>query len=163
MTYFTLLLSEITDQDAVGGKARGLAALIAAGFSVPEGFVVSPEATPEEIIAAYRRVGTPRVAVRSSAAEEDSSRLSYAGQFETFLHISGEESLLHAVETCRAAASTTRGAIYCEYPDPTASRMCVIVQRMIEPEYAGVAFADANGETVVEGVAGLGDRLVSGR
>ena len=163
MTYSTLLLSEITDQDAVGGKARGLAALIAAGFPVPEGFVVSPEATPEEIIAAYRRVGTPRVAVRSSAAEEDSRRLSYAGQFETFLHISGEESLLRAVETCRAAASTTRGAIYREYPDPAASRMCVIVQRMIEPEYAGAAFADANGETVVEGVAGLGDRLVSGR
>jgi len=163
MSYSTLLLSEITSQDVVGGKARGLAALIAAGFPVPEGFVVSPEATPEEIIAAYRRVGTPRVAVRSSAADEDSSRLSYAGQFETFLNISGEEALLRAVEACRASVLTTRGATYREYPNRAASRMCVIVQRMIESEYAGVAFADSNGEFLVEGVIGLGDRLVSGR
>src|SRR3990172_8631208 len=163
MNYSTLLLSEITSQDVVGGKARGLAALIAAGFPVPEGFVVSPEATPEEIIAAYRRVGTPRVAVRSSAADEDSSRFSYAGQFETFLNISGEEALLRAVEACRASVLTTRGATYREYPNRAASRMCVIVQRMIESEYAGVAFADSNGEFLVEGVIGLGDRLVSGR
>jgi pyruvate,water dikinase len=163
MTYSTLLLSEITDQDAVGGKARGLAALLAAGFAVPEGFVLSPEATPEEIIAAYRRLGTPGVAVRSSAAAEDSNRLSYAGQFETFLSISDDAALLRAVEACRASVWTTRGANYFEYPDPAASRMYVIVQRMITPEYAGVAFADANGETAVEGVAGLGDRLVSGK
>jgi len=163
MTFSVLLLNEITDRDAVGGKARGLAALLAAGFPVPEGFVLSPEARPEEIIAAYRGLGTPRVAVRSSAAEEDSSRLSYAGQFATFLNISDEGALLHAVDACRASASTIRSAIYREDPDPEASKMCVIVQRMLEPEYAGVAFADANGETVVEGVAGLGDRLVSGK
>ena len=106
MTFSVLLLNEITDRDAVGGKARGLAALLAAGFPVPEGFVLSPEARPEEIIAAYRGLGTPRVAVRSSAAEEDSSRLSYAGQFATFLNISDEGALLHAVDACRASAST---------------------------------------------------------
>jgi pyruvate,water dikinase len=163
MSYSTLRLSEITDQDAVGGKARGLAALLAAGFAVPEGFVISPEATSEEIVIAYRRLGTPGVAVRSSAAAEDSGRLSYAGQFDTFLNISDEAALLRAVEACRVSVFTARGAMYRERPGPAASRMCVIVQRMIEPEYAGVAFADANDETVVEGVAGLGDRLVSGR
>jgi phosphoenolpyruvate synthase/pyruvate phosphate dikinase len=72
-----LFLHEITDRHAVGGKARGLARLLAAGFQVPEGFVAAPEATVEEIAAAYRRLGAGRAAVRSSSAEEDSERLSF--------------------------------------------------------------------------------------
>ncbi|MBI2951681.1 pyruvate, water dikinase, partial [bacterium] len=98
MTTSVLFLNEIAEGHRVGGKARGLARLLAAGFEVPEGFVAAPEATAEEIAAAYRRLRGGRVAVRSSAEEEDSDLLSYAGQFETFLGVEGEEALLHAVE-----------------------------------------------------------------
>lgn len=158
-----LFLDEVTDRHLVGGKARGLARLLAAGFLVPEGFVAAPDATAEEIIAAYRRLGAPRLAVRSSAEEEDSDRLSYAGQFETCLGVEGVEALGRAVEACRASASSSRSASYREDILPAAHRMFVIVQRVLEPDYAGVAFAGADGTTLIEGVAGLGDRLVSGR
>ncbi|OGG48684.1 MAG: hypothetical protein A3F84_29490 [Candidatus Handelsmanbacteria bacterium RIFCSPLOWO2_12_FULL_64_10] len=156
-----LFLNEITDRHAVGGKARGLARLLAAGFEVPEGFVAGPEATSEEIAGAYQRLGAGRVAVRSSAEEEDSERLSYAGQFETFLGVEGEEALLRAVEACRASGAGARAASY--RGDEAAGRMCVVVQRMLDSDYAGVAFAEGDGTARVEGVRGLGDQLVSGR
>ncbi|MBI2081241.1 MAG: hypothetical protein HYT86_05885, partial [candidate division NC10 bacterium] len=158
-----LFLDEIADGHPVGGKARGLARLLAAGFSVPAGFVAAPEATAEEIAAAYRRLGARRVAVRSSAEEEDAGRLSYAGQFETVLGVEGVEALRRAVERCRASASGPRVDGYREDAGPGLHRMWVIVQRMVEPEYAGVAFAGPDGALLVEGVAGLGDALVSGR
>lgn len=161
MTTSVLFLDEITDRHAVGGKARGLVRLLAAGFQTPEGFVAGPEATAEEIAAAYRRLGAGRVAVRSSAEEEDSERLSYAGQFETFLGVEGEEALARAVDACRASGAGARVERY--RGQAVAGRMCVVVQRMVDPEYAGVAFAEGDGAVRVEGVRGLGDRLVSGR
>ncbi len=161
MATSVLFLNEIAEGHRVGGKARGLARLLAAGFEVPEGFVAAPEATAEEIAAAYRRLGAGRVAVRSSAEEEDSDLLSYAGQFETFLGVEGEEALLRAVEACRASGAGARAVSY--RGDGAAGRMCVVVQRMLDPEYAGVAFAGGDGAVWVEGVRGLGDQLVSGR
>jgi pyruvate,water dikinase len=168
-----LPLREAAGHAGAGGKARGLGALIAAGFAVPEGFVAMPEARREEIVAAYRRMGSGRVAVRSSAAEEDSEYLSYAGQFDTFLNVDGEEALLEAVAACRASIEGRRASGYRHgFADVAAtppsglaatSGMAVIVQRMIDADYAGVAFVEAGGQACVEGVAGLGDVLVSGR
>jgi len=168
-----LPLREAAGHAGAGGKARGLGALIAAGFAVPEGFVAMPEARREEIVAAYRRMGSGRVAVRSSAAEEDSEYLSYAGQFDTFLNVDGEEALLEAVAACRASIEGRRASGYRHgFADVAAtppsgvaatSGMAVVVQRMIDADYAGVAFVEAGGQACVEGVAGLGDVLVSGR
>ena len=166
-------LPEAAGHPGAGGKARGLGALIAAGFPVPEGFVAMPETRREEIVAAYRRMGSGRVAVRSSAAEEDSDYLSYAGQFDTFLNVEGEEALLEAVAACRASIEGRRASGYRQgFADVAAtppsgvaatSGMAVIVQRMIDTEYAGVAFVEAGGQACVDGVAGLGEALVSGR
>ena len=91
-------LQEADTSHAVGGKARGLAKLIAMGFPVPDGFVVMPEAGHDEIVAAYRCLGAGAVAVRSSAEEEDSETRSYAGQFDTFLDVSGEAHVVDAVK-----------------------------------------------------------------
>lgn len=65
-----LPLAEATDRRC-GARARGLAALIAAGFPVPEGFAALPEASDAAILEVFRRLGAARVAVRSSAPEED--------------------------------------------------------------------------------------------
>lgn len=156
-------LYEIGSHDAVGGKARGLTKLIAAGFPVPDGFVVMPDATDGEIVAAYRRLGAGPAAVRSSAEEEDSQTRSYAGQFDTFLDVLGEVEVVEAVNACRASASNSRVASYREDDAALPAPIPVIVQRMVRPDYAGVAFAGPDGRTLVEGVPGLADRLVSGR
>ncbi len=156
-------LHEVASEDAVGGKARGLATLIAAGFPVPGGFVVLPEARDEEIAAAYRLLGPGPVAVRSSAEEEDSETRSYAGQLDSFLDVVGEERVAEAVKACRASARNARVASYLEEGVARSTRIPVIVQRMVRPDYAGVAFAIPDGPTIVEGVAGLAHPLVSGR
>jgi hypothetical protein len=102
------------------------------------------------------------VAVRSSAEEEDSQTRSYAGQFDTFLDVSGEAQVVEAVKACRASASNPRALSYRVDDASPPTRIPVIVQRMIHPDYAGVTFIEPAGSILVEGVSGLADRLVSG-
>jgi phosphohistidine swiveling domain-containing protein len=156
-------LHDVASQDAVGGKARGLAKLTAAGFSAPEGFVAMPDASDDEIVTAYRVLGAGPVAVRSSAEEEDSEIRSYAGQFDTFLDVLGEAQVAEAVKASRASAANSRVASYRDDDAAAPGQIPVIVQRMVRPDYAGVAFASPDGRVLVEGVTGLADRLVSGR
>ena len=156
------LLEDASDQQPLGGKARGLAKLTAAGFSVPAGFVVMPDARDEEIVTAYRVLGTGPVAVRSSAEEEDSETHSYAGQFDTFLDVVGEQSVAEAVNACRASGSNPRAASYRGDGATRSAPIPVIVQRMVHPDYAGVAFATTEGATSVEGVPGLAAGLAAG-
>jgi pyruvate,water dikinase len=52
------------------------------------------------------------VAVRSSATAEDLPEASFAGQQETYLNISGEESLLAACRRCYASLFTDRAISY---------------------------------------------------
>jgi len=84
------------DHASAGGKARTLARLLAAGFPVPDGFVVTaPEDAHAgelaERLTALEARGGPgaRFAVRSSGQAEDSAAASFAGQFETVLGVRG--------------------------------------------------------------------------
>jgi pyruvate,water dikinase len=52
---------------------------------------------------AFRNLGSPTVAVRSSAIGEDAPDASFAGQYYTKLEVSGEEALLDAVRSCWAS------------------------------------------------------------
>ena len=72
-----LWLDEIADEDRprVGGKAFALARLRRLGLPVPDGFVLTAEASLDSprraaLLAAYGRLGG-RVAVRSSSTAED--------------------------------------------------------------------------------------------
>ncbi len=161
----------------VGGKAAALARLAAAGFDVPAWFVVTSGAAAagtaaiaKDVDAALARL-TPegsRVAVRSSAAEEDGAGHSFAGQFETYLDVAPADVLARiadvwrSVEAPRVAAYRRERGFWGEAPAPA-----VIVQRMLAPDAAGVAFSSdpVSGRralAVVAAVPGLGDALVSG-
>ena len=59
----------------------------------------------EKILAAYRALGEPPVAVRSSATTEDLPGASFAGQQESFLNVRGGDELLEAVRRCWASLS----------------------------------------------------------
>jgi rifampicin phosphotransferase len=100
-------------RDAVwlaGGKGANLGELLAAGFPVPPGFCVTTEALfealplpndlAEAILAAYRELGAPPVAIRSSATAEDLPDASFAGQQAMSLNVRGEEEVLEAVLRC---------------------------------------------------------------
>ncbi|MGE5192469.1 MAG: PEP/pyruvate-binding domain-containing protein [Deltaproteobacteria bacterium] len=146
-----------------GGKAAVLLELREAGFRIPD-FLVSP-ADPAAAVGA---LGFPLV-VRSSASVEDGRDASFAGQFRSFLGLGSLEQVEDAIVRCRESARLPSVAGYCRRQgiDPSSIRMDVIVQRMIEPELAGVAFTvnpvTGADEVVIEACAGLADGLLAGQ
>jgi phosphohistidine swiveling domain-containing protein len=113
-----------------------------------------------------RRLGG-RVAVRSSAVDEDGQSRSFAGQHLTVLNVTAagvEEALLRSWASLYAeeALAYRRGR------GPSAGGMAVVIQRMLDPVVSGVMFTvnPMNGswrEMVVEATWGLGEGLVSGQ
>ena len=71
-----------------------------------------PPAMATHIVRAYQRLGSPPVAVRSSATAEDLPEASFAGQQESFLNVSGTDQLLEAVRRCWASLWTDRAIDY---------------------------------------------------
>jgi phosphohistidine swiveling domain-containing protein len=168
-----IMLSEAgtADRISVGRKAGVLGELAAAGFSVPPGLVVTSAAVDVDgweasVQAAARRLGAARFAVRSSGAAEDLPDASYAGLYETYLNVGGD-GLAEAVRRCFAAATAERVSAYHERHGGGPVAMAVLVQAMVDPIAAGVAFTahpvtGDRDQTVVTAVPGLGDPLVSG-
>ncbi len=129
-----------------------------------------PPGMGEELCEAYAALGSPPVAVRSSATAEDLPDLSFAGQQDTFLNVLGVEALLGAVVDCWSSLWTARAIGYRlrhgVADDDLA--LAVVVQEMAPSQAAGVLFTanPVNGkrtEMVVEATLGLGEALVSGR
>ncbi len=150
------------DAARVGGKAAVLLELERAGFRVPRTLV-----SPPDLAAAVAEVGLP-AAVRSSATVEDGADSSFAGQFESHLDLGSLEAVEAAVAAVRASASAPGVLEYCRTRgvDPATVRMEVIVQRMLRPELAGVAFTvnpmTGEDEVVIEAVAGVAADLLHG-
>ncbi len=154
--------------DRIGGKAAALVELRRSGFRVPRFFVALPGAEGASIRAAFDAdfgTGT-RVACRSSAREEDSAGHSFAGQFESFLGID-REAVVDRVRAVWASGESERTRVYGNERGVAVTRPAALVQEMIEPVFAGVAFSvdPVSGRrrvAVVSAVRGLGDSLVSG-
>jgi pyruvate,water dikinase len=153
---------------ACGSKAVVLRELLRAGFAVPKAFVlpVDPGVGWEhELPGVLAALGGSRFAVRSSGTVEDGHELSFAGQFHTSLGVpparveGAVRRTLAAVDDARAYASAAGG--------PAPNGVAVIVQPLLSPDAAGVAFTrdpvTGHQVTVVEAINGLGDRLVSGQ
>jgi pyruvate,water dikinase len=113
--------------------------------------------------------GKKPVAVRSSAVDEDSKILSFAGQMDSFLNICSYKAFLNAVRNCWASLFGERAVIYRiqNNINPWVSQIALVVQQMIESEISGVVFS-ANPltgntkEMMVSSTWGLGEGLVSG-
>lgn len=170
-------LADITPEitPLVGGKAAGLAALIAAGERVPRGFCLTTEAyragsVPQEAVrAAYRALGGGPVAVRSSATAEDLPGASFAGQQDTVLDVTGQDALFAAIRRCWDSLGSERAVAYraAQGLDEEDLAMAVVVQEMVAPSAAGVMFTanpltGTRTETVIDAVAGLGTGVVDG-
>lgn len=153
-----------------GNKAAALGVLRQAGFNVPPGLVIPAApggATPRVLsrlpAEVADRLGPGPWAVRSSSTVEDGERASFAGQFETVLNVEAGD-LVEAVIACFRSARSERVEAY--RGQRSAGAMAVLVQPMIDADAAGVAFTvdpvSGRRRVVIEAVAGLGDRLVSG-
>lgn len=112
---------------------------------------------------------TPFVAVRSSGTAEDSASFSFAGMFQSFLDVRGEEALLDAVRGCWASGFTSRVVYYrARNHLETNPLVAVVVQRMVESDKSGVVFtADPTSgdrdRIVIEAAPGLGEVVVGGQ
>jgi rifampicin phosphotransferase len=161
--------------DRIGSKAANLAPLVAAGFPIPPGFVIPADAfanwpqVQAALAAAVSVLGDGPLAVRSSAAAEDLAGASYAGLYESFLDVARDQ-LAEAVRRCWESATSQRVTTYQQHRQQPQDRpaMAVLVQRMVHPNAAGVAFTanpvtGTGDEIVVTAVRGLGERLVAGQ
>lgn len=106
-------------------------------------------------------------AVRSSAIGEDSDGASFAGQHVTILNVRHEDQVRDAVLKVRESAHAESARAYRRTLGmDEAPRVGVVVQRMIEPDCAGVMFTknpvDGSAERVIEASWGLGESVVAG-
>jgi deoxycytidine triphosphate deaminase len=108
------------------------------------------------------------LAVRSSGLDEDTEDSSLAGIHQSVLGVSGVDAVVDAVEQCwrsyyeaPAVAARIRAGDFSPVP-----RLAVIVQRLVRPTLAGVAFTGLDGadddRVSIEYVEGLADELVAG-
>lgn len=118
----------------------------------------------------YNKKGVD-VAVRSSAVCEDAPGASFAGQFETFLNVSGERQLLRRVKDCFASAFNDRVISYREEKNVNHLQFAVSVgvQKMVRSDKgsSGVMFTidtetGFNNVVLINSIWGLGEMIVQG-
>ena len=92
----------------------------------------------------FGRMGIGKLAVRSSAQGEDAAHFSYAGLYDSILHVdAGLPALTDAVKQVWLSAFDHRVAAYAatsNLPDDW-FQMGVIIQEMIDPQLSGVFFS----------------------
>ena len=114
-----------------------------------------------------------RVAVRSSAVGEDGHSASFAGQYATYLGVSGIDGVLAHLRRCWASGFSARALAYRrrfggEAAAGITDRLAVGVLELVDARSAGVAFTldpvtGDRGVCVVEGNWGFGESVVSGQ
>ncbi|WP_428240304.1 PEP/pyruvate-binding domain-containing protein [Gynuella sp.] len=185
------------DLNVFGGKAAALAHLAEAGLPIPKWIVIDPRACLDslgvdpaiitdagvlrrnlhlsdefsrQLQQALERLATAgdRLAVRSSAVDEDGAGHSFAGQLESYLYVPVEQVAERIVDVWCSGFServvTYRQENGLSLPPPIPA---VLIQRMVSSDCAGVAFAadpvsGRRDRVVVSAVYGLGSALVSG-
>jgi pyruvate, water dikinase len=162
------------DAGRVGGKCANLGELTGAGFPVPRGFAVTtdaldadPGALAAAVENAYRSLGEPPVAVRSSAIGEDGAEASFAGVQDTYLWRRGLDEVLDALRRCWASVGNAEAVAYRAERGLAETRMAVAVQTMVDARVAGVAFTrnpvSGDPSTVaIDASWGLGASVVGG-
>lgn len=123
-----------------------------------------PEEYINEIFSYFKE--TDYVAVRSSAINEDGQENSFAGLYETRLFVN-RDSLSEALISVWLSSYSERIEIYKKQNNIKDAGIAIIVQRMIDADTSGVAFAvnpltENHNETVINAVWGLGEGIVSG-
>ena len=105
-------------------------------------------------------------AVRSSSNMEDGKKISFAGQFDTYLNVT-KEKLREAIFKCINSLKNSSAKEYCKYNhiEHEKLQMNVIVEKMINPEVSGILFsANPQGilnESVIVVGEGLGENVVN--
>ncbi len=135
-----------------------------------------PEELLESVLREARLLGfggggenSVRLAVRSSAVDEDASDHSFAGQYLSVLNVVDQAGLIQAILSCWASWFSDGAAVYRRRSGVRSEKfgMAVIVQRLVDSYKSGVMFtinphSGSWNEMVVEAVHGQAEAVVSG-
>ena len=131
---------EATDAARVGGKAFNCARLKRAGIAVPDGIVLTTDATDgpldlpqlQEWLA--RLPSETLLAVRSSATDEDSAGFSFAGIHETKLNVA-PDAVAEAVRACWDSVASPQALAYrrAKHLSTASPTTAVLIQKMVRP------------------------------
>jgi pyruvate,water dikinase len=179
MTHSRIIdLEKYQGGDQIGRKALNLRWMIQHHYPVPKTYVLPyqqgesrlglKDVTADELKHELEKILIPdqAYAVRSSANLEDSSHLSYAGQFATYLSLSGVQEVSNAIIQVLGAGVSEMIQAYTSKTNQDASdlQMAAIIQEMVQPVVSGVAFSKnpltGLDEVIVEAVQGSGEALV---
>ncbi len=143
----------------------------AAAVEIKSGFKngTIPAEVAEEIDAIYKKLGEPVTAVRSSATAEDLPGMSFAGQYSSYLNVSGREDLHRAVKNCWASLWNGRAVSYRKKQSIGNHDLAhaVVVQELVDAEKSGILFTanPVNGrrdQILLNSSWGLGEAIVGG-
>jgi len=154
----------------IGGKGLNLFKLAKLskkyGYNVPDFFIIPVNYSGPNgniLLRARYLNGNGNYAVRSSSPYEDSQQHSFAGVFETLLDVPRSD-LVDAIRVVKVSATSEKAQHYAyERKLTLEDKMAVIVQRMVEPELAGVIYSTLSSypiATSIEFCAGSGKGVV---
>lgn len=172
-------IDQYIDPNCYGGKAASLSFLNRNGFSVPNAFVISSNATQSYLLTGQLNqeladlIGSALRAmpsetgymVRSSALGEDAADTSFAGQLSSFRCSDKYEDVIAHVLLCLNSYRNENVTVYQSASGKTLKGMAVVVQCLVNPDFAGVTFSrapDKYGFMLTEYVEGHGEKLVGG-
>ena len=127
---------------------------------------IAPEIL-EPLLTAWRqqRHASPLGVVRSSALIEDRKGANFAGQFESFLGLSGETEFLTAVRACWAALWTSHARRYMDNHglSPADTAMAVLIQPLVSARASGGGLSEtAEEQMLISATWGLGSAIAQG-
>ena len=176
---YILNLNNTLSENLAGAKAFHLSKMMKSGYQVPNGFVILSNAfdhfstnktdlSPEflnELETELKTISAEKYMVRSSAIGEDGAENSFAGQLSSFISSSKTEDIIAHIYKCWQSYDNENVKTYQDKTGKNLNGMAVVVQTLIEPDYAGVIFTrnPANEtELLVEYIEGHAEKLVSG-
>jgi phosphoenolpyruvate synthase/pyruvate phosphate dikinase len=108
-------------------------------------------------------------AVRSSAVDEDGTGASFAGQYETYLNITGVQEIFLTVLRCWESAYAWRAMEYRRQHGLSTEhvQMGILVHQLVAADVAALAFSanpvtGSREEVLINASWGLGESIVSG-
>jgi pyruvate,water dikinase len=165
-------------EETLGALDRAQSNKVNAATATIEAWFVNtplPAQLSSAVEAAYRAlcdsvgIADIPVAVRSSATAEDAMGASFAGEYETYIGLSGTEQIELHIRRCWASAFTDRALAYAWKMglSPLDVEMAVVVQKVVNARAAGVMFtlSPVTGDRsriVIEASYGLGLSVVGG-
>ncbi len=189
--------NELSNHPGIGGKASNLVRLSSMDINVPKWGVIPQNVLLDQLDlntineaqtdfkSRFNHLSVPNnldeelerffgenarnitYAIRSSAMDEDGSTHSFAGQFETYLHVPFDEIKEHVKLIWKSVVSDRVLAYRKENKLEMHYGIGVIIQELIPSEISGVAFGidPVSGDQktkIISSVFGLGEGLVSG-